>query len=298
MNIKVLCIDEGHTLSGSDYGATGNGLYESIETRELGALVKKYCIELGIQVDKCTIDYANSVADSITKRLAIANSKAYDLVLIIHFNSFSDTSANGCEVFILPNKNGYYRTTESYNINLKYAEEILSAVCNAGGFYKRGVKFRDDLGMLLNTKSYAVYLEVCFLTNKSDADKYKTNKDKIARAIAETITGKKIIAKPQWKQDSKGWWYDLGNGKYPKGEWRYIDGEYYYFDEKGYAVRNKWLKLNGYWYYFKDNCAMAKNEWIYYKNNYYYMLPTGKMAEEDVFVDGKWYSIKKTGERV
>lgn len=194
MNLKVICIDEGHTVSGSDYGTQGNGLYESIETRELGSLIKKYVEQLGVKIDKCTIDYANSVSDSINKRLAIANSKAYDLVLIIHFNSFSEESANGCEVFILPNKNGYYSSNASYNTNLKYGREILDAVCTTGGFYKRGgdVKFRDDLGMLLYPKSYAVYLEVCFLTNKKDADKYKTNKDKIARAIAEVISGKKL----------------------------------------------------------------------------------------------------------
>lgn len=194
MNIKVLCIDEGHTVSGADYGAKGNGLYESVETRELGALVKKYLEQLGVKVDKCTIDYANSVSDSINKRLAIANSKFYDLVLIIHFNSFPDASANGCEVFILPNKNGYYRSSESYNTNLKYAQEILDTVCTVGDFYKRsgGVKFRDDLGMLLHTNSYAVYLEVCFLTNKKDADNYKANKDKIARALAEIISNKKL----------------------------------------------------------------------------------------------------------
>ena len=194
MNLKVICIDEGHTVSGADYGTKGNGLYESVETRELGALIKKYIQQLGVKVYKCTIDYANSVSDSINKRVAIANSKAYDLILIIHFNSFPDTSANGCEVFILPNKNGYYRSNESYNTNLQYGREILNTVCSVGDFFKRGgdVKFRDDLGMLLNTNSYAVYLEVCFLTNKKDADNYKANKDKIARALAEVISGRKI----------------------------------------------------------------------------------------------------------
>lgn len=205
MNLKVICIDEGHTVSGSDYGAQGNELYESVETRELGSLIKKYIQHIGVQVDKCTIDYANSVSDSINKRLALANSKIYDLVLIIHFNSFSDSSANGCEAFILPNTNRYYSSTTSYNTNLAYAREILDVVCTTGGFYKRGgdVKFRDDLGMLLHTNSYAVYLEVCFLTNKRDADNYKANKDKIARALAEVITGKKINNTVEIKEKKK-----------------------------------------------------------------------------------------------
>lgn len=196
MNVKLLCIDEGHTLSGSDYGAKGNGLFESTETRELGKLVEKYAKELGAAVDKCTVDTASSVADSISKRVALANKRAHDLLLIIHFNAFKDESANGCEVFILPYSSAY-SSKASYEKNLAYGKTILDSVCSAGGFTKRGggVKFRDDLGMLCSTKDHSVYLEVCFLTNKSDADKYKANKDKIARAIAEVITVKKLNTK-------------------------------------------------------------------------------------------------------
>lgn len=203
MNVKVLCIDEGHTLSGSDYGAIGNGIKESEETRVLGRLVEKYLKQLDIKVDKCTIDYANSVADSINKRLALVNSKDYDLLLIIHFNSFPDTSVNGTEVFILPFKGNYYQSKNGYNINYDFADRICKAVVNAGGFYNRGVKFREDLGMLIYPKCYTVYLETCFISNKSDADKYKANKDKIARAIAEAITGKKLNSNNNMREEKK-----------------------------------------------------------------------------------------------
>ncbi|SCK04729.1 N-acetylmuramoyl-L-alanine amidase CwlD [uncultured Clostridium sp.] len=194
MNVKLMVIDEGHTVSGPDYGAVGNGLCESIESRELGGLVTKYAKELGIIVDKCTVDYANSVADSITKRVALANKRSHDVLVIIHFNNYIDESAHGCEVFILPNTNGNYGSTASYNKNKEFGEKILQAVCDAGDFYKRGggVKFREDLGMLCSTRDHAVYLEVCFLSNESDAQKYRTNKDNIARAIAETLAGKKL----------------------------------------------------------------------------------------------------------
>ena len=194
MNVRLMVIDEGHTVSGPDYGAVGNGLCESVESRELGKLITKYAKELGMTVDKCTVDYANSVEDSITKRVALANARAHDILVIIHFNNYYDESAHGCEVFILPNANGNYASTASYNKNKEFGEKILQAVCDAGDFYKRGggVKFREDLGMLCNTRDHAVYLEVCFLSNKSDAQKYRSNKDKIARAIAETLAGKKL----------------------------------------------------------------------------------------------------------
>lgn len=47
----------------------------------------------------------------------------------------------------------------------------------------------------------------------------------------------------QWKQDSKGYWWDE-NGSYPKNEWKWLDGngdgvsESYYFGADGYLLTN------------------------------------------------------------
>ena len=47
----------------------------------------------------------------------------------------------------------------------------------------------------------------------------------------------------QWKQDSKGYWWDE-NGAYPKNEWKWLDGngdgvsESYYFGADGYLLTN------------------------------------------------------------
>ncbi len=47
-----------------------------------------------------------------------------------------------------------------------------------------------------------------------------------------------------WKSDANGWWYDEGNGSYPKSTWSWIDGnddgvsECYYFDPNGYCLIN------------------------------------------------------------
>ena len=46
----------------------------------------------------------------------------------------------------------------------------------------------------------------------------------------------------EWKGDSNGWWYDNGNGSYPKATWQWIDGngdgiaESYYFESDGYLA--------------------------------------------------------------
>lgn len=46
----------------------------------------------------------------------------------------------------------------------------------------------------------------------------------------------------EWKQDSRGYWWDNGDGTFPKDEWVWIDGdgdgvaECYYFDKSGYLL--------------------------------------------------------------
>lgn len=48
----------------------------------------------------------------------------------------------------------------------------------------------------------------------------------------------------EWKQDSKGWWYQENNGVFLTSAWKWIDGnndgiaECYYFDQSGYALVN------------------------------------------------------------
>lgn len=46
----------------------------------------------------------------------------------------------------------------------------------------------------------------------------------------------------EWRSDAKGWWYDNGDGSYPKSAWQWIAGneyEYcYYFNSDGYLLTN------------------------------------------------------------
>ena len=65
-----------------------------------------------------------------------------------------------------------------------------------------------------------------------------------------------------WKSDSNGWWYDEGNGSYPKSTWSWIDGnndgvsECYYFDSDGYCLINTLTPDN---YYVDQNGAWVVN---------------------------------------
>ena len=46
----------------------------------------------------------------------------------------------------------------------------------------------------------------------------------------------------EWKRDNKGWWWDNGDGTFPKDEWVWLDGDgdgvaqCYYFDKDGYLM--------------------------------------------------------------
>lgn len=99
----------------------------------------------------------------------------------------------------------------------------------------------------------------------------------LANHTIEKDIAKAMQSKKGWKKNSKGWWYDNGNGTYPKNQWQKISSKWYYFNAKGYMVTG-WLKDKGYWYYLKSSGAMASSEWVKYKSNFYYLEASGKMA--------------------
>ena len=65
----------------------------------------------------------------------------------------------------------------------------------------------------------------------------------------------KTKVKPGWKKNSKGYWYDNGDGTYPYSCWKKISGKWYFFNEKGYRVTG-WIKWKDDWYYCDSTGAM------------------------------------------
>ena len=84
-------------------------------------------------------------------------------------------------------------------------------------------------------------------------------------------------AKPKWKQDAVGWWYDNGDGTYPKSEFKTIEGTVYYFKANGYMATG-WQHINGSWYVFDNSGDMKKNAW---EGNYW-------LGEDGVMVTNAW----------
>ena len=58
----------------------------------------------------------------------------------------------------------------------------------------------------------------------------------LAMAAAMTVGAATTAMAAEWKQDTKGWWWQEDNGSYPTSQWKWLDGnkdgiaECYYFD--------------------------------------------------------------------
>lgn len=170
-----IAIDCGHTLSGPDAGATGNGFKEEIKTREIGSELINLFKNNNIEVINCTVDYSASVNDSLLERIREANNNNVDLYISIHLNAFNG-QANGVETHIFE-----YALSKSY----EYAKQVQSNLVKLG-YVDRGIK-RGNLYVLKYTNSPSILVECGFIDNKIDMNLYDANK--IAKAIFIGITG-------------------------------------------------------------------------------------------------------------
>lgn len=176
--MKIL-VSAGHTLTGKGTGAEGF-INESQENRALSKLIVEYLKKLGHEADYHEV---NSGSDYINQQANKANSKNYDLVVQIHFNASDDASANGTEVIYRSSKGKVYAQKVQDKLKTEFTDRKIKHDIN---------DLKRDLGWLRLTKPVAILIETCFVTNKNDANKYTSNRSKIAKLIAEGITGQVI----------------------------------------------------------------------------------------------------------
>lgn len=174
-------VDAGHIK-----GKGANGfIEETIVNREVKTKLIDILKQAGHTVVDCTSD-----TSELQERVDIANkNKPLDLYVSLHCNSFNKEEANGTEVFIAENSGGMYQSQESYKKNRGYAERINTNIVNQFGTRNRGVK-EYNFYVLANVHSHAVLVEMFFLTNKNDYNKYNRQAEKMARAIANGIDNK------------------------------------------------------------------------------------------------------------
>ncbi len=107
-----------------------------------------------------------------------------------------------------------------------------------------------------------------------------------------TINKEKVLT-GVWKKTTSGWWYDYGDGSYPKSKFENISGKTYYFNSSGYMVTG-WQNIGGAWYYFSGSGAMATG-WQKIGSKWYYMSGSGVMQTGLQEINGKTYYFSAGG---
>ena len=104
-----------------------------------------------------------------------------DICIDIHFNGSSNKLANGSEVFI-PTKN----TSDEVELANMFRES-LSKVFKDRGVSLESKSYHGKIAMLSGFDCCNVLLEICFVSNKTDADAYNSHKKELAYEIALDI---------------------------------------------------------------------------------------------------------------
>ena len=101
-------------------------------------------------------------------------------------------------------------------------------------------------------------------------------------------------AKPKWKKNSTGWWYEYSDGSYPKNQFKKIKDVWYYFGDRGYMLSNAWKKhTDDKWYWFEENGSMYNKGWKTIGNNKYFFNQDGSMETGWLKDTDKWYFLDR-----
>lgn len=173
-------ISSGH---GSKVRGASGYLDEVNEARKVVNRVAEMLRSANVQVKTFHDDTSTSQNQNLQTIVNYHNAQSRDLDVSVHFNAYQTTSKPmGTEVLWVTQQT--------------LAGKVSQAISTAGTFINRGAKKRTDLYFLNNTKKPAILLEVCFVDSSTDANLYRTNFEKICKAIAESISGKTISTQP------------------------------------------------------------------------------------------------------
>lgn len=183
---KRLYWDAGH--GGSDAGAVGNGLKE----KDLAIKVTKYA-HAYIKDNYVCDQYLDISDDNLNTITARANKWGADLVVSNHFNAYKPNVGDGYEGLVYNSK----------NIALgQMFEKYVKAV----GQNSRGVKCRDDLAILRDTKCKAILNEIAFIDTKKDIKDWDEDKELkvMGQALAKAAADWLILPKKTVKYMTQG----------------------------------------------------------------------------------------------
>ena len=176
--MKKILLVAGH--GAGDPGAIGCGYQEANLTREFMYILNEELKDraLGTLYNPERNCYEDT---KIGGGLNKYTSKDFDLAIECHFNSFSDSTANGTELLIPLGVIG-----ASADDNDKAILSVLNKY-----FKNRGIKQMALLNpqFALSKGISYTYIEMCFISNNSDMATYQANKKQIAKEIASVLVG-------------------------------------------------------------------------------------------------------------
>ena len=203
----VIGIDAGHGGSSSGtytVNTVTDGLFEKDFALEQALLVEKHLLRNGFEV----VMTRRTDADpgSVNRRAEIVAEGKADFALSIHFNGFGSKSANGAEVYVPHGEkfagieSGFYDVLgELFKIRRPFARS--SDFSDRNGIFDKRLnretkrfdavsKKKDYFGFIRSCWEKGIsadLLEICFLTNPEDFEKYCENRNEIAEGIAKSI---------------------------------------------------------------------------------------------------------------
>lgn len=176
-------INPGHSKDcNPDAGCCYNGIKEATICAEIANFLADELLKANIP---CTVYQqtgagltSNQQLNTVAKE---ANKSGADLFISIHMNGHKDETANGTEVWY---QEGSVKgeAFAAYLINRMTSAFGDKVLCNRGTKVAKGT-----LAVLRDTSMPAALVEVCFISNKSDADFVKANRINVAKRLALAI---------------------------------------------------------------------------------------------------------------
>jgi N-acetylmuramoyl-L-alanine amidase len=175
--MRKIYLNAGHR--GGTTGANYNDIKEAEETIWLRNEIAERLRNKGVEV------MLDNDSASLSEVIATINAdcKKTDICVDLHFNAVGNPSANGTEVF---------KPFNSSDTEIEVAEDLLYSTCMVLGTKNRGVKREGEgthqrLAMLSDVACNSILVEVCFISNKEDANKYKEKREELVWIYAENL---------------------------------------------------------------------------------------------------------------
>lgn len=173
---QSILISAGHTnVAGQDRGAAGNGFIEGVLTTELRDAVAAKLRELGLK--NIVEDGFDGENEPLKKALVLARSAR--IAVEFHWNASANIAATGIEVLSKPK-------------HKRLAQNIARAISNGTGIKLRGQDGwkADNSGQhhrLAFCEAGGLIVEVCFISNSVDMQRYRANFGAVVDNIAGVI---------------------------------------------------------------------------------------------------------------